>query len=58
MSEENVEIVRAALDAWDRGDRDAAFKHAAPKEMAAVAEKVRGRSRSCATWREHERAAC
>jgi ketosteroid isomerase-like protein len=30
MSEENVEIVRAAIDAWDRGDWDAALKDAAP----------------------------
>ena len=30
MSEENVEIVRAALDAYNRGDRDAALKDMAP----------------------------
>jgi ketosteroid isomerase-like protein len=30
MSQENVEIVRAALDAVNRGDFDAAFKDAAP----------------------------
>jgi len=30
MSEENVEIVIAAIDAWNRGDWDAAFKDAAP----------------------------
>ena len=30
MSEENVEIVRAALAALNRGDLDAAFKDAAP----------------------------
>src|SRR5262245_36500170 len=30
MSEENVEIVRAAIDAATRGDWEAAFKNAAP----------------------------
>ena len=30
MSEENVEVVRAAVDAYNRGDRDAALKDAAP----------------------------
>jgi ketosteroid isomerase-like protein len=30
MSSENVEIVRAAIDAHNRGDIDAAFKEAAP----------------------------
>ena len=30
MSQENVEIVRAAIDAYNRGDLDAAFKDAAP----------------------------
>jgi|SRR5918994_6734667 ketosteroid isomerase-like protein len=30
MSQENVEIVRAAIDAHNRGDIDAAFKDAAP----------------------------
>ena len=30
MSEENVEIVRTALAALNRGDLDAAFKDAAP----------------------------
>ncbi len=30
MSQENVEIVRAAIDAWNRGDWDAALKDAAP----------------------------
>ncbi len=30
MSEENVEIVRAALDAYNRGDRDAGLKDMAP----------------------------
>lgn len=29
MSEENVEVVRAALEAWNRGDWDAALKDAA-----------------------------
>jgi ketosteroid isomerase-like protein len=30
MSEENVEIVRAACGALDRGDLDSVFEHAAP----------------------------
>jgi ketosteroid isomerase-like protein len=30
MSHENVELVRAAIDAYNRGDRDAALKDAAP----------------------------
>jgi ketosteroid isomerase-like protein len=30
MSQENVEIVRSALDAYNRGDLEAAMKHAAP----------------------------
>ena len=30
MSQENVEIVRAAVDAWNRGDWDAVLKDAAP----------------------------
>jgi ketosteroid isomerase-like protein len=30
MSQENVEIVRASIDAWNRGDWDAALKAAAP----------------------------
>ena len=30
MSQENVEIVRAAYDAYNRGDLDAALEHAAP----------------------------
>jgi ketosteroid isomerase-like protein len=30
MSQENVEIVRAAIDAYNRGDLDAALKDAAP----------------------------
>src|SRR4051812_16035496 len=30
MSQENVEIVRASLDAWNRGDWDAALAAAAP----------------------------
>ena len=30
MSQENVEIVRAALDAYNRGDLEAMLKHAAP----------------------------
>jgi ketosteroid isomerase-like protein len=30
MSEKNVELVRAAVDAYNRGDRDAALKDAAP----------------------------
>ncbi|MEK6327093.1 MAG: nuclear transport factor 2 family protein [Actinomycetota bacterium] len=30
MSQENVEIVRAAIDAANKGDYDAAFKDAAP----------------------------
>jgi ketosteroid isomerase-like protein len=30
MSQENVDIVRAALEAWNREDWDAAFQHAAP----------------------------
>ena len=30
MSQENIEIVRAALDAYNRGDRDAALKDMAP----------------------------
>ena len=30
MSQENVEIVRAAIDAYNRGDVDGAFKDAAP----------------------------
>ena len=30
MSQENVEIVRAGLDAWNRGDWDTALKDAAP----------------------------
>ena len=31
MSQENVEIVRAAVDAYNRGDVDGAFKDAAPE---------------------------
>jgi ketosteroid isomerase-like protein len=31
MSQENVEIVRAAYDAYNRGDLDAALKDAAPE---------------------------
>ena len=31
MSQENVEIVRAALDAYNRGDLEAALKDAAPE---------------------------
>src|SRR3954452_9044705 len=31
MSEENVEIVRATIDAYNRGDLDAALKDAAPE---------------------------
>ena len=30
MSQENVEIVRAAIDAWSRGDWDTALRNAAP----------------------------
>ena len=30
MAQENVEIVRAAIDAWNRGDWDATLKDAAP----------------------------
>ena len=30
MSEENVEIVRSSIDAWNRGDLDAVLKHVAP----------------------------
>jgi uncharacterized protein len=30
MSQENVEIVRAAIDAWNRGDWDAVLKDTAP----------------------------
>ena len=30
MSRGNVEIVRAAIEAWNRGDWEAAFEHAAP----------------------------
>ena len=30
MSQENVEIMRAAMDAWNRGDWDEALKEAAP----------------------------
>jgi ketosteroid isomerase-like protein len=30
MSQENVEIARAAIDAWNRGDWDATLKDAAP----------------------------
>jgi ketosteroid isomerase-like protein len=30
MSQENVEIVRAAMEAWNRGDWDGALKDAAP----------------------------
>jgi ketosteroid isomerase-like protein len=30
MSQENVETVRAAVDAWNRGDWDAVLKDAAP----------------------------
>ncbi len=30
MSEENIEMVRAAIAAYNRGDRDAALKDAAP----------------------------
>ena len=30
MSQENVETIRAAMDAWNRGDYDAALKDAAP----------------------------
>jgi ketosteroid isomerase-like protein len=30
MSQENVEVVRAAIDAFNRGDWEAAFKDAAP----------------------------
>src|SRR5947208_7278909 len=30
MSQEDVEIIRAAVGAWNRGDWDEALKHAAP----------------------------
>ena len=30
MSQENVEVVRAGMDAWNRGDWDEALKDAAP----------------------------
>jgi ketosteroid isomerase-like protein len=30
VSQENIEIVRAAMDAWNRGDWDEALKDAAP----------------------------
>jgi ketosteroid isomerase-like protein len=30
MSQENVQVVRAAIDAWNRGDWDAVLKDAAP----------------------------
>jgi ketosteroid isomerase-like protein len=30
MSKENVEIVRAAMDAWNRGDWDETLQHGAP----------------------------
>ena len=30
MSQENVEAIRAAMDAWNRGDWDEALKEAAP----------------------------
>jgi ketosteroid isomerase-like protein len=33
MSQENVEIVRAVYDAYNRGDLDAAFKHVAPDSV-------------------------
>jgi ketosteroid isomerase-like protein len=45
MSQENVEIVRAAIDAYNRGDLDAAFKDAAPGyeiDMSRAVGVVRG----------------
>ena len=30
MSQENVEMIRAAMEAWNRGDWDEALKDAAP----------------------------
>jgi len=30
MSKENLETLRAVVDAWNRGDSEAAFRHAAP----------------------------
>jgi ketosteroid isomerase-like protein len=31
MSEENLEIVRTVIDAYDQGDSDAAFRYASPE---------------------------
>jgi ketosteroid isomerase-like protein len=45
MSQENVEIVRAAIDAYNRGDLDAALKDAAPDyeiDMSRAVGIVRG----------------
>ena len=44
MAQENVEIVRAAKDAWNRGDWDEALKHATP-------DVVLDNSRSVGEWR-------
>ena len=37
MSQENVEIVRAAYDAFNRGDRDVAFRDMHPQLRVCVA---------------------
>ena len=44
MSEENVEIVRSAMEAWNRGDWDEALKQAAP-------DCVLDSSRNAGEWR-------
>jgi len=38
MLQENVEIARAAIEAWSRGDWDAAFKDAISLEAAGLEE--------------------
>jgi ketosteroid isomerase-like protein len=58
MSQENVEIVRAAIDAWSRGDWDTALRYAAPNfeydlSRAAIGSirGVYGRDRTEEAWR-------
>ena len=58
MSEENVEMVRIAIDAWNRGDWDAVFKNAAPdiemttppEEPGITAGTYRGRDEIQGFW--------
>jgi ketosteroid isomerase-like protein len=58
MSQENVEIVRAAIDAWSRGDWDTALKDTAPDfeyDLSRAIGPIRGvyrRDQTEEAWRD------